>query len=139
MRLALCALRMHIHIPLRERDHNSGLVECFVDGPIQLVSNPALVMRPVSPAQQLKIQGRVPEGTKPYPGLRFGHDKRVIASHGEKNFLHLIHVGPIGHPYFDSDPKSRFRGAFIYHLGISDNRIRDGNLDIISSYNPGAA
>ena len=56
MRLALCALRMHIHIPLGKGDDNAGLVECFVDGPIQLVNNPSLVMRPVSPAQQLKIQ-----------------------------------------------------------------------------------
>jgi hypothetical protein len=115
------------------------LAERFVDLPIQFVNYPSLIMRPVSPAQQFKIQGRVPEGTKPHPGLRFGHDERVIASHGEKNLLHLIHIGPIGNPYFDSHPKSRLGGAFVYDFGTGDNRIGDGNLDIISGNNPGTA
>jgi len=126
-----------VNISLRKGDDNAGLVECFVDGPIQLVSNPSLVMRPVSPAQQLKIQGRLPEGTKPHPRLRFGHDERVIASHGEKNLLHLIHIGPLSHPYFDSHPKSWLGGAFVYDLGVGDDRIGNGNLDIISGNNPG--
>ena len=57
MRLALCALRMNMYIPLRKGNNNTRLAKRFIDVPIQLVNYLSLVVGPMGPAQQFKIKG----------------------------------------------------------------------------------
>ena len=87
MRLALCALRVDMHIPLRKGNDNTFSIKFLVDHTVQFVDNPAFVMWSVGPTEQFEIQGRIAEGAKSYTWLRFGRDQRIIMGRFEQNLL----------------------------------------------------
>ena len=73
---------MHVNVPLGKRYDDAGLIKCLVDGAIQLVNQPALVLGLVGPAQKFKIERRIAEVAKPDAGFRFGRNERIAAGRG---------------------------------------------------------
>jgi hypothetical protein len=47
---------MYIHITLGKWNDNAGLIECFINTPVQFMDKLAFVMGLVGPTQQFKIQ-----------------------------------------------------------------------------------
>jgi len=48
---------MNMYIPLRKGNDNTLLAKRFIDPPIQFVNYLSLVVGPMGPAQQFKIEG----------------------------------------------------------------------------------
>ena len=102
-----------MNISLRKGNDNAGLIECFINAPgsIHGLSLP-LSWGLWAQHSSSKSNDESPKVRNRTRGSGSGHDKRVIASHREKNLLHLIHIGPISHSYLDSHPEIEARERF---------------------------
>ena len=121
-----------MHISLWKWDLDAGFGKSIVYAGVQFVHEPAAIMGPFGPAQQLEFQGRVAECSKTDAGLRILGCQRIGSYLSDQNGFNLFYVRTIGHTDFDAYSKHGLGRTLIDDLGVGDDRVRDGYHDIVT-------